>query len=749
MDEQNEKLVEAVAAGNIDDAIDAIVAGASIHTKLKASGHSLLDVAMSKNHLEMFQWLLEIDQKGQKIDINAKTGKSGATLLLSAVGRVRDGADFVKALLAAGADPNIPDNKGWTPLAEAIFYSSSDSLDALMGAGGLDVNQKVGSASVTPLSLLFSSANAETLEAMSSVLLNAGADANIKNSEGKSALTVLMERAMMFRAKPKVQEILSDVASRLIDAGADVREVAVTGASALWFAAASGLYGVAKKIIDAGGDVGLMHSMATDEKTSVAKILLSDKNLTLNDKLEFLKAIQKAGIDINAIEPDGVSIATAAFLVGGADFREVLLNEGMDINSVYSTNANLSKKTRASKLPIVSILAQEKTDESIKLLKRIIKDGAKLSFEDEGTTAPIFTALIVNNEDAFNLLVDAVGKDLGNASISIDGREFGVIDLIAQERFAQDDEKMFSAMDRMRKIVEAAEENKKNGVESKLVTEEGVSAVAARLVELEASVKDIREKRMRMLDKLLSAGVSIQGGFVQTESGERLPPICHVKNKEMLSEFVARGGDIYFATRAGNGLMTQAMVNGNTELASDIMTRTSSEERVLYDVSFLNYDSHDERATMIGVLSAMFPGILPKKDSKDAVESEGLENVGVDFNKLLNYQDKAGNSPTIVAAALDNSFLMKFFIDAGADINHQNNAGETALMHAIAKIGDKRTIEFMIESGADVSAKNKAGLTVVDVAKKAGDKSIVKVIESALESGSAYRHRVPAKAKVV
>ena len=63
--------------------------------------------------------------------------------------------------------------------------------------------------------------------------------------------------------------------------------------------------------------------------------------------------------------------------------------------------------------------------------------------------------------------------------------------------------------------------------------------------------------------------------------------------------------------------------------------------------------------------------------------------------------------------------------------------------------GDKRTIEFMIESGADVSAKNKAGLTVVDVAKKAGDKSIVKVIESALESGSTYRHRVPAKAKVV
>ena len=55
----------------------------------------------------------------------------------------------------------------------------------------------------------------------------------------------------------------------------------------------------------------------------------------------------------------------------------------------------------------------------------------------------------------------------------------------------------------------------------------------------------------------------------------------------------------------------------------------------------------------------------------------------------------------------------KLFIEAGADVNHQSESGDTALM--LAKTPEQT--KLLIEAGADVNAKNEDGETALMVAK--------------------------------
>lgn len=78
-------------------------------------------------------------QAGAADSINQRDTEEGVTPLHAAVIVCRDlesaAPDNVFHLLAAGADANIPDRDGWTPLHSCAFYHLPQLIPALLAAG--------------------------------------------------------------------------------------------------------------------------------------------------------------------------------------------------------------------------------------------------------------------------------------------------------------------------------------------------------------------------------------------------------------------------------------------------------------------------------------------------------------------------------------------------------------------------------------------------------------------------------------
>lgn len=72
-----------------------------------------------------------------------------------------------------------------------------------------------------------------------------------------------------------------------------------------------------------------------------------------------------------------------------------------------------------------------------------------------------------------------------------------------------------------------------------------------------------------------------------------------------------------------------------------------------------------------------------------------------------------GSSPLITAAVFGKADMAKILIDAGADLNFQNNDGSTALISA-AFFGRPEIVQLLLEAGADKAIKNKYGATAYE-----------------------------------
>jgi ankyrin repeat protein len=116
-------------------------------------------------------------------DINEKN-QFGKTPLMLAIEKHNIG--LVKLLLIAGADPNIKDKSGYTAFCKAIFsqgYEQNLNLLKLLIIYKANVNAQTNSGS-TPLMISLIDPKIDVVN----LLLEAGADPNIKDNDGNNAL---------------------------------------------------------------------------------------------------------------------------------------------------------------------------------------------------------------------------------------------------------------------------------------------------------------------------------------------------------------------------------------------------------------------------------------------------------------------------------------------------------------------------------------------------------------------------------
>jgi len=95
--------------------------------------------------------------------------------------------------------------------------------------------------------------------------------------------------------------------------------------------------------------------------------------------------------------------------------------------------------------------------------------------------------------------------------------------------------------------------------------------------------------------------------------------------------------------------------------------------------------------------------------------------------KAVNYQNKAGWSPLLVAAKEGHLEIMKVLIDYHARLDIFDEAGKTAL-HISAEYGHLELIELLMEKKAYANAKSKIGLTAIHFASANGYIDIIEVL---------------------
>ena len=99
---------------------------------------------------------------------------------------------------------------------------------------------------------------------------------------------------------------------------------------------------------------------------------------------------------------------------------------------------------------------------------------------------------------------------------------------------------------------------------------------------------------------------------------------------------------------------------------------------------------------------------------------------------LLQARDKDGSTPLHCAAWHGDVETVRFLLDAGADINDQNQSSHwgTTPLHAAAH-GDQRAVaELLIARGADLHAKNLHGRTPLEETAIHNARSVAKLLGS-------------------
>lgn len=90
---------------------------------------------------------------------------------------------------------------------------------------------------------------------------------------------------------------------------------------------------------------------------------------------------------------------------------------------------------------------------------------------------------------------------------------------------------------------------------------------------------------------------------------------------------------------------------------------------------------------------------------------------GTDINQI---DSVGGSTPLITAAVFNRIYIARTLIEAGADLNKQNNEGSTPLLTA-AFFCREEIVKDLLKKGADKSIKNKRGSTALDVVKGSFD----------------------------
>lgn len=745
MNNVDEKLFQAIIKGSDEAVEEALIDGANPFEKW--SGVSPLALAINKTKLEVFEYLLNVTKGGQELDKNEKIGDD--TLLTRILRDPFMPPDFAIALIDSGADVNIVSARGEDPLSLAIQFEKVDEVRALIKAGAnidyVDPNLKI-----TPFLSAARIGNPDIIK----VMIDEGVDVNKLNPYGLNALDLIVN-AYDIKMTPEEKERYLQTFQLLISSGINYNNVAKSGLTPLWSAAYIGE--AMDMLVEAGADIYAEHERGMNKKESFAHFALSNfpetmetnkkdksgnfivkvfapllresiyENFRLNYKNSYGNTLEgllsKSEIDI----PE--NLLAAVEIYKKSDISQMVYPQGQE------SKTNKNQKI----IPMLTALVHQLSEENLlELLKFKVQQGESIPLvvnnkEIIPQFQPISAFIATGKLKALRYIADNTDKNPEGWMVTNKaGKEISAQSLLAKFLTIPKMDVLQAELDKCNAILEGVEINKKNGVTSKIINEDGVKAFKAKAITIEKQLDSLRKYQEESANNLLYAGFKFVGN-----NKDGIPHVFASENKRVLEIFEKFGADTRALAPNGDNLLVHAILTGSSAGMIDKIAETYKS-----DVSFWNetwnqlaYHNIGERTTQILVENAV--NIITRVFVEDAnvvkkEEKDGKENVTINMYGV-NHQDEDGNSALMTAIANEYPYYASLMMKIGADVNLANNEGETPVMYAISQ-ENEQLFTKLVEAGASLNVKTNDGVTIDDLLDDVEDKRMIDVVDAALEN---------------
>lgn len=321
--------VDALFQAVTDNDLDKVNALAAVDRNLNSTnrrdGKSLLIQAVARGNPQIVEALLSF---GAEVNLRNSSGDTPLTSITSSAT-----PELVKQLIAAGARVNARDNRGASPLMIAAGSGSAGVVKELIEAGA-NVNARDSSGETC----LFSAARSNDPKAVK-LLLDSGVDANVINEDGDNALMAaatagsfesfrtLFERGVARNLVNEDGQTLlmlavtnedAAIAKMVIEEGADVNRKGKFGMTALMLAANAGSLNAVTLLIAARADL--------DEKDDDGETALI-KAVRAAD-FECVQKLLVAGADMTARNGEGQTALTLAREYEESEIVKLLESKG-------------------------------------------------------------------------------------------------------------------------------------------------------------------------------------------------------------------------------------------------------------------------------------------------------------------------------------------------------------------------------------------------------------------------------------
>ena len=314
------------------------------------------------------EYLLKIGQKGHDLCAKVLIKKAGLDLhsfhvikFLMIVSEANH--EILECLIKAGADVNIRDTFGKTALTYAAAAGKKDCVNLLIAAAAEDKN--------TPLLCAAMENRCECVR----ILVQAGADVNIKGKSWNSALTLTY--------CPVCAEVL-------LEAGADVNATNIDGLSPLLKSIKTKNISCVKLLLKYGADVN-----ATDiDGLSLLLLSIKSKNIPC------VKLLLKYGLDVNWVQKYDSPLTCAIEKRYAHDCVAKLIQAGADVNLTRHIDGFT---------PLMLAVYQA----SERLVRLLLRSGCKINICNErGQNALKNCASVSNQNVKLMTLLFAAGETI-------------------------------------------------------------------------------------------------------------------------------------------------------------------------------------------------------------------------------------------------------------------------------------------------------------------------------------------------